>query len=118
MPHEATEGSSYILIDIFENLWAAPEVFLKWRQAIDEGALKEPEKSAFRYCITCIGDEYRLYCSPRKDSLQSVKHPLPPPYSPFPKAVDNHEEEEEEEAFPVDNDSDDESDPDFEPNKK
>ena len=77
MPHEATEGSSYILIDIFENLWAAPEVFLKWRQAVDTGNMKEPEKTAFHYCLTRIGDKFRLYCSPRKDSLQSVKHPLP-----------------------------------------
>ena len=114
MPHEIAEGSSYILIDIYENLWAAPEVFLKWREAINTGAMNEPEKSAFRYCITHIGDEYRLYCSPRKDSLQSVKHPLPPPYSPFPRAKGIHEEEEE--AFSAD-DSDDESDPDFIPKK-
>ena len=77
LPHEATEGSAYILIDVYENLWATPEVFLKWRQAVDEGAMKKPEKSAFRYCITRIGDEFHLYCSPRKDSLQSVRHPLP-----------------------------------------
>ena len=78
--------------------------------------MKEPEKSAFHYCITRIGDEFRLYYSPRKDSLQSVKHPLPPPYSPLPKADEhNVDEEEEEEAFPV---NDEESDPDFLPDKK
>ena len=30
LPHEVSEGSSYILINIFENLWMALEVFLKW----------------------------------------------------------------------------------------
>ena len=69
LPHKVAEGSSYILIDIYENLWAAPEVFLKWRQAVDTGNMKEPEKSVFRYCITRISDEFRLYYSPRKDSL-------------------------------------------------
>ena len=116
MPHEVAEGSSFVLIDIYKNLWTAPEVFLKWRQAVDEGVMKEPEKSAFRYCITHIGDEFHLYCSPWKDSLQSVRHPLPPPYSPLPKA-NSDDNEEEEEAFPADDD-DDESDPDFQPNKK
>ena len=43
-----------------------------------------------------------------------MKHPLPPPYSPLPKAS-GYEEDEEEEAFPTD---DDESDPDFLPDKK
>ena len=116
MPHEIAEGSSYILIDIYENLWAAPEVFLKWREAIDTGTMKELEKSAFRYCLTRINDEYRLYCSLRRDSLQSVKHPLPPPYSPLPKASGNNDDDEEEEAFSAD-DNDDESDPDFLPKK-
>ena len=117
MTHEATEGSNYILIDIFENLWAAPEVFLKWRQAVDEGVMKELEKSTFRYCITRVGDEFRLYYSPRKDSIQSVKHPLPPPYSPLPKATgkDDDDEEDEEEAFPA---GDDDSDSEFGPDKK
>ena len=106
----------YILVDIYENLWVAPEVFLKWRQAIDAGALKEPEKSVLRFCLTRIGDEFHLYCSPWKDSLQSVQHPVPPPYSPLPKANgdDNDDDKEEEEAFPADND---ESNPDFFPNK-
>ena len=93
-----------------------PEVFLKWQQVVDSGAMKEPEKSTLHFSITCIGDEYRLYCSPQKDSLRSVKHPLPPPYSPLPKASDNEDEDkEEEEAFPVD---EEESDPDFVPDKK
>ena len=111
------EGSTYILIDVYENLWLAPEVFLKWREAIDSGAVKDVEKSAFCFCLTRIGDEFRLYCSPRKDSLQSVKHPVPPPFSPLPKSStsDDDEEDEEEEAFPAD---EDESDPDFEPDKK
>ena len=69
LPHEAAEGSTYILIDIFENLWAAPEVFLKWRQAVNKGGMKDVEKCAVRLCLTHIGDEFRLYCSPRKDSI-------------------------------------------------
>ena len=77
LPHEVTEGSSYILMDIYENLWVAPEVFLKWRQAVNAGALKEPEKSTLCFCIAHIGDEYWLYSSLRRDSLQVVKHPLP-----------------------------------------
>ena len=116
LPHEAAEGSSFILVDIYENLWAAPEVFLKWWQAVDAGNMKEPEKSALCYCITRIGNEFHLYCSPRKDSLQSVKHPLPPPYSPLPKA-NGDDEEEEEDAFPAD-DNNEESDSDFIPDKK
>ena len=118
LPHELTEGGSpYILIDVFENLWVAPEVFLKWREAVDSGAAKDIEKSAVRLCLTRIGDEFRLYCSPRKDSLQSVKHPVPPPFSPLPKSTttDDDEEDEEEEAFLAD---DDESDSEFEPDKK
>ena len=91
-------------------------MFLKWREAIDTGAMKEPEKSAFRYCLTRINDEFHLYCSLRRDSLQSVKHPLPPPYSPLPKASGNNDDDEEEEAFSAD-DNDDESDPDFLPKK-
>ena len=123
LPHEAVEGSSYILVDIFKNLWSAPEVFLKWRQAVDSGVLKEPEKSTLRFCITHIGDEYWLYSSLCRDSLQVIKHPLPSPYSPLPKADkdedDNDDDKEEEEAFPTDDDKDDnESDPDFIPNKK
>ena len=38
LPHEMKEGSTYILIDVYENLWLAPEVFLKWREAVDSGA--------------------------------------------------------------------------------
>ena len=111
------EGSSYILIDIYENLWLAPEVFLKWQEAIDSRAMKDVEKSAFCFCLTWIGEEFRLYFSPRKDSLQSVRHPVPPPFSPLPKstASDDDEEDEEEEAFPAD---EGDSDPDFESNKK
>ena len=111
------EGSTYILIDVYKNLWLAPEVFLKWREAVDCGAAKDIEKSAVRLCLTRIGDEFRLYCSPWKDSLQSVKHPVPPPFSPLPKssASNNEEDDEEEEAFPTD---DNDSDPDFVPNKK
>ena len=117
LPHEIVEGSLYILVDIYENLWTAPEVFLKWREAVDSGALKEPEKAVFRYSIARIGNEFRLYCSLKKDSIASVRHPAPPPFSPLPKANENKdkEKEEEEEAFPTD---DDESDPDFKPDKK
>ena len=118
LPHELAEGGSpYILIDIYENLWIVPEVFLKWRQAIDSGVMKDVEKSAFRFCLTRIANKYCLYCSPRKDSLQSVKHPVPPPFSPLPKAdeVDNDDDDEEEEAFPADNKD---NDPDFLPDKK
>ena len=77
LPHELTEGSSYVLVDIYENLWAAPEVFLKWRQAVKSGAMKEPDKSTYWYSITHIGDEYQLYWSLRKNSLQVVHHPVP-----------------------------------------
>ena len=107
----------YVLIDIYENLWVAPEVFLKWQQAVNAGTLKEPKKSMLQYCIMHVGDEFCLYCSPQKDSLQSVKHPLPPPYTPLPKAGSNDEDnDKEEEAFPADDDK--ESDLDFLPNKK
>ena len=51
LPHEIAEGSSYILINIFENLWTAPEVFLKWQEAVDTGTMKDPEKSVYRYSI-------------------------------------------------------------------
>ena len=116
-PHEIIEGSAYILMDIYENLWAALEVFLKWQEAIDAGALKEPEKSSLRFCLTCIGNEFCLYCSPQKDSLQSVKHPVPPPFSPLPKANEaNDNDNDDKEAFPIEDDN--ESDPDFLPNKK
>ena len=114
LPHEAAEGSSYILVDIYENFWSAPEVFLKWWQAVDTGVLKEPEKSMLHFCLTHIGDEYWLYWSLKKDSIQAVHHPAPPPYSPLPKADEVNDEEE---AFLVDNDED-ESDPDFVPDKK
>ena len=74
LPHEVSEGSSYILIDIYKNLWVTPEVFLKWQQAIDSGALKEPEKSTLHFCLMHIGDEYHLYSLLCRDSLQVVKH--------------------------------------------
>ena len=110
------EGSSYILVDIYENLWTAPEVFLKWRQVVDSRAMKEPEKAAYSYSITHIGDEYQLYWSLKKDSIQAVHHPAPPPYSPLPKASkDDDDDDSEEEAFPAD---EEESDPDFMPDKK
>ena len=117
LPHEVSEGSSYILVDIFENLWTTPEVFLKWRQVVDVSAMKEPKKSVYHFSITHICEEYWLYWSLKKDSIQSVRHPAPPPYSPLPKADSNDEDnnEEEEEAFPAD---DDKSDSDFKPNKK
>ena len=82
--------------------------------------MKEPEKSALRFCLTHISDEFHLYCSPWKDSLQSIRHPLPSPYSPLPKVDKDEDEdvdEEEEEAFPADNDNN-ESYPDFLPDKK
>ena len=45
-----------------------------------------------------------------------MKHPVPPPYSPLPKATDNDDDDEDnEEAFPAD---EDESNPDFLPSKK
>ena len=117
LPHEMSEGSTYILVDIFENLWTAPEVFLKWQEAVDAGTMKDPEKSAYRYSITRIGNEYRLYWSLKKDSIQAVHHPAPPPFTPLPKAnmTNNEDDEEEEEAFPAD---DSENDPDFLPGKK
>ena len=111
-----SEGSSYILVDIFENLWTAPEVFLKWRQAVDTSAMKDPEKSAYRYSIMQIRDKYQLYWSLKKDSIQAVCHPAPPPYSPLPKASEL-DDDNEEEAFPADDD-DKESNPDFLPDKK
>ena len=117
--HEAAEGSSYILVDIYKNLWAVPKVFLKWRQAVDAGVLKEPEKSTLCFCLTHIGDEYQLYSSLHRDSLQVVKHPLPPPFSPLPKAdeLNDNDNDKEEEAFPAD-DNANESDLDFLQNKK
>ena len=63
LPHEVTEGSSYIIVDIFENLWTVPEVFLKWRQAVDSGTMKEPEKAVFCYSIAQVGDKFCLYYS-------------------------------------------------------
>ena len=115
LPHELAEcGSPYILIDVYENLWVAPEVFLKWREAVDSRAAKDIEKSAVRLCLTRISDEFRLYSSPQKDSLQSVKHPVPPPFSHLPMASDNKDDDEDE-AFPA---GDEESDPDFLPDKK
>ena len=111
------EGSSYVLVDIYENLWSAPEVFLKWREAVDSGAMKDPEKSACHYSITHIRDEFQLYCFPKKDTFQAVKHPAPAPYSPLPKAseADNDDGNDEEEAFPADGDK---SNSDFKPDKK
>ena len=114
LPHEIAEGSSYILVDVYENLWTAPEVFLKWREAVDSGVMKEPEKAAYRYSIAHIRNEYRLYCSLKKDSIASVRHPIPPPYSSFPKASDKDDDEEE--GFPAD-DSESDSDSEFKPDK-
>ena len=117
LPHELAEGSTFILVNIFENLWTMPEVFLKWREAVKSGTLKEPEKAVYHYSITRIGDEFCLYYSLKKDSIASVRHPAPPPYSPLPKAdeLDEKDDDSEEEGFPADNS---ESDPDFEPDKK
>ena len=109
-PHEIQEGSSFILVDINDNLWVAPEVFLKWRQVVEVGSMKELNLSEYCLCISHIGSEYRLYYSLRRDSYKNVKHPAPLPFAPLP--VDDNEEEE---AFPPDNK---ESDPDFQPNKK
>ena len=110
-PHEIQEGSSFILVDINDNLWVAPEVFLKWQQAVEAGSMKELNLAEYQLCISHIGSEYRLYYSLQRDSYKSVKHPAPLPYAPLPTAA---EEDEEEEAFPVDND---ENDPDFKPDK-
>ena len=116
LPHEVAEGSSYILVDIYENLWVAPEVFLKWREAVDTGAMKDPEKSVYRFSITHIGNEYCLYWLLKKDSIQAVHHPAPPPYSALPKGDElDDDDDDDKEAFPTDNN---ESDSDFEPNKK
>ena len=110
-PHEVVEGSSYILVDINDNLWVAPEVFLKWRQAIEAGNMKELDLNIYQLCILHIGTEYCLYYLLWKDSFKNVYHPAPPPYSPLSVGDD----EEEEEAFLADEDEDD---PDFLPNKK
>ena len=63
--------------------------------------MKEPKKNTYYFCITHIGDEYWLYYSLKRDSLQVVHHPVPPPFTPFPKGACEEEEEEEEEAFPL-----------------
>ena len=105
-PHEIQEGSSYILVDINDNLWIAPEVFLKWQQAVEAGSMKELNLSDYWLCISHIGSEYRLYYSLQRESYKAVQHPTPPPYSPLPVAVAENEEEEEE-AFPADDDDSD-----------
>ena len=110
-PHEIQEGSSYILVDINDNLWVALEVFLKWRQAVEAGVMKELNLAEYWLCISHIGSKYCLYYSLHRDSFKNVHHPAPPPYSSLPVGKD---EEEEEEPFPAD---EDEGDPDFLPDK-
>ena len=106
-PHEIQEGSSYILVDINDNLWVALEVFLKWQQAVEAGSMKELNLSNYWLCISHISSEYRLYYSLWRDSFKAVHHPALPPYKPL--SLANSKEE----AFPADDDDD----PDFFPNK-
>ena len=107
-----------MLVDIYENLWSAPDVFLKWHQAVNSGAMKEPEKSTYHYSITHIDDEYWLYYSLKRDSLQVVRHPVPPPYCPLPKGA-SEEDSEEEKKFPTaSKDEHEKKDPDFDLNEE
>ena len=96
-------------------------MFLKWQEAVDTGAMRDPEKSACRYSIAHIREEFWLYCFPKKDTFHAVKHPAPPPYSPLPRPsmTNNEDDSKEEEAFPADDDEENnESDLDFVPDKK
>ena len=64
------------------------------------------------------GDKFHLYYSLKRDSLQVVHHPVPPPFTPFPKGADDNEEEEED-PFPAGKEDEQEKkDPDFDLNEE
>ena len=96
LPHERVNGA-YILIDAFDNLWSAPEVFLKWRENVDGGAMKELDLNTYWLSIGRNGEEFHLYTSLWRDSYKAVQHPAPPHVT----FTSN-----EEEAFPPDSDED------------
>ena len=94
--HERMHGA-YILVDAFENLWSAPEVFLKWRENVDAGAMKELDLNTYQLSLGRNGEELHLYTSLWCDSYKAVQHPAPPPIT----FTSN-----EEEAFPPDSNKD------------
>ena len=111
LPHKVMEGSSYVLMDIYENLWTTPEVFLKWRQAVNSRAMKKHEKSTYQYSITHIGDKYWLYYHLGRHTSCCASS-CSPSFSPLPKGCD-----EEEDPFPADEENKwEKKDPDFIPN--
>ena len=96
LPHEKAESSSYVLMDTFDGLWLAPEVFDKWCKAVESGAISELDMSTNRLSLACIGSEFRLYVSLKRNSYKDLTQPAPAPYAPLCAAVSNKEEEEEE----------------------
>ena len=100
------EGSSFILVDIFDNLWVAPEVFLKWQKAVDRGSVNDVDLGVYHLCISHIGSEFCIYYSLWREAYKAVHHPAPPPFSPLPASFSK-----EDEAFPPD------EDPNFSPTK-
>ena len=116
LPHEKVESSSYVLMDTFDGLWLAPEVFDKWRKAVKSHAVPELDLTTNRLLLACIGSEFRLYVSLKRNSYKDLTRPAPAPYTPLCVAVSNKEEEEEE-AFPNANSEDEreKKDPNYSP---
>lgn len=81
LPHKRVEVGSYILEDTFNNLWSAPEVFLKWHKDIDTSAIKELDINTYWISLAWVDNEYCLYTSLQRDSYKTVLHPAVLPTS-------------------------------------
>ena len=61
LPHEKVESGSYVLTNAFDGLWLAPEVFDKWREAVESRTVPELDLTTNRLSLAHIGLEFSLY---------------------------------------------------------
>ena len=98
----------YVLIDAYGTKWTSPETFNLWRECVESGEEKEFDQRINRLSIVRLPSCFVITSSICKNKISEQIHPIQMPGG-------TQADPEEMEAFPADNN---ESDPDFMPDKK
>ena len=69
--------SKYILIDPLGNKWEAPEVFEKWRQCVEAGAIQDLNLTKTHLAIVRYGNTFKLCTSVKKNNYKDQTFPIP-----------------------------------------
>ena len=69
--------SKYILIDPIGNKWEVLEIFEKWRQCVETGAIQELD--LFKTCLAIVryGNTFKLCTSVKKNNYKDQTYPIP-----------------------------------------